>query len=172
MHSRAARRETSPGIDTDKSLKFVKPPQDDADRRSSVLSAHSGGGISKSSKRKQVLSSKAKRRQAKSMDRAEAIMDRTAKKVEKSKGQAKVTYSRRRTWEEINSETANAKPRPKFFSKEMEEEDDYVKKFYADDDEEMDEVDEAVPSTVKIEVPLQVLSVPDVTPLDDDNEIL
>ena len=73
------------------------------------------------------------------MDRAEAIMDRTAKKVEKSKGQAKVTYSRRRTWEEINSETVGAKPRPKFFSKEMEEEDDYVQKFYADDDEGMED---------------------------------
>ncbi|KAM7201726.1 Alb1 domain containing protein [Naviculisporaceae sp. PSN 640] len=149
IHSRAARRETSPSIDTDKSLKFVTPPEDPAARRPPVLAAHHNGGVTKASKRKQNLSSKARRRQEKSMDRAEAVMDRTAKKVEKSKGQAKVIYSRRKTWEEINSEVTEtlvgAKPKKKF-NKERQAEDEYVRKFYADDgDEEMEEVDDVEP---------------------------
>ncbi|KAK3378196.1 Alb1-domain-containing protein [Podospora didyma] len=112
LHSRAARRATSPGIDTDKSLKHVKPPVDTTtDVRPAVLAAHHAAGITKKSK-KAVLSFKARRRQEKNMDKAEAVMDRTAKKVERSKGQAKVIFSRRRTWDEINKQALNEIPVP------------------------------------------------------------
>ncbi|KAK1835850.1 Alb1-domain-containing protein [Podospora conica] len=100
-HSRAARRATSPGIDTDKSLKHVKPPTDA--KKPDVLAAHHSGGITKK-KRKVVLSTKARKRQEKSMDRAEAVMDRTTTKVEKSKGSFRVIQSRKKTWDEINRE--------------------------------------------------------------------
>lgn len=181
IHSRAARRETSPSIDTDKSLKFVTPPEDPAARRPPVLAAHHNGGVSKPSKRKQNLSSKARRRQAKSMDRAEAIMDRTAKKVEKSKGQAKVIYSRRKTWEEVNTEVSEsllgAKPPKKKFNKERQEEDEYVRKFYAGDgDEEMEEAEDVEPTEAapdpQVPAPAQVPSAPVPTPAFEEEEIL
>jgi hypothetical protein len=103
LHSRAARRATSPGIDTDKSLKKLKPPTESIDSRPSVL-AHHGGGIKKKAKhgRKAVLSTKARRRRDKAMDMAEAVLDRTATKIERSKGQSKVIKSRKQTWDDIN----------------------------------------------------------------------
>jgi hypothetical protein len=90
VHSRAAKRASSPSIDTDKSLKNVKPPTESKSHRPSVLAVHQGAGVSKKSKngRKSVLSAKAKRRQEKGLDRAEAVMDKKEKKVEKSKGKA------------------------------------------------------------------------------------
>ncbi|KAK4219369.1 Alb1-domain-containing protein [Rhypophila decipiens] len=181
IHSRAARRETSPSINTDKSLKFVTPPQDPADKRPTVLGAHHNGGVTKSSKRKQRLSSKQRRRQEKSMDKAEAIMDRTVKKVEKSKGQAKVIYSRRRTWEEVNSEAieeiSGAKPKKMKFSKELQAEDEYVRKFLADDgDEEMEEVDDDntwAPAETEPHAPAQVASATAAPPpVEEEHEIL
>lgn len=102
-HSRAARRATSPGIDTDKSLKTVKPPPTSSTTTPSVLAAHHNAGITKK-KRKVVLSTKARKRQEKSMDRAEAVMDRTTTKVEKSKGSFRVIQSRKKTWDEVNRE--------------------------------------------------------------------
>lgn len=98
-HSRAVRRAASPSINTDKSLKEVKPP---TEIRQPVLEAHTGSGIKKSKGRKAVLSAKARKRQEKGMDRAEAVMDRTEKKIEKSKGRARNVQDRSKAWEDLN----------------------------------------------------------------------
>jgi len=139
IHSRAARRATSPSIDTDKSLKQARAPQESVDRRPAVLAAHHASGVSKKAKsgRKAVLSSRARRRQEKSMDRAEAIMDRTAVKVQRSKGHARVIHSRKKTWDEVNKEVSGDggdKPRLSKKAKAKEEEDAMVAAFYSDDD--------------------------------------
>jgi len=98
-HSRAVRRAASPSINTDKSLKEVKPP---SEPRQAILEAHTGSGVKKSKGRKAVLSSKARKRQEKGMDRAEAVMDRTEKKIEKSKGRARNVQDRSKAWEDLN----------------------------------------------------------------------
>ncbi|EAQ86566.1 hypothetical protein CHGG_07819 [Chaetomium globosum CBS 148.51] len=143
IHSRAARRATSPGIDTDKSLKQVRPPQESIDRRPAVLAARQEGGVTKKAKtgRKAVLSTRARRRQERSMDKAEAIMDRTAVKVQKSKGHARVIHGRRKTWEEVNREAFELEEQRKLGKKAKArmEEDAAVAAFYADDgDAEME----------------------------------
>ncbi|KAI2643497.1 Alb1-domain-containing protein [Xylaria nigripes] len=101
-HSRAARRATSPSIDTDKSLKNVQRPPDSIDNRPSILAIHHGAGVSKKQKKGQALSSKARKRQEKAQDRAVAIMERTEKKVIHSKTKSRITQKRGRVWEEIN----------------------------------------------------------------------
>ncbi|KAK3297576.1 Alb1-domain-containing protein [Chaetomium fimeti] len=143
IHSRAARRATSPGIDTDKSLKEVRAPQESIDRRPAVLAAHHAGGVSKKAKsgRRSVLSTRARRRQERSMDRAEAVMDRTAVKVQKSKGHARVIHGRRKTWDEVNREAFEREELRKLGKKAKAkmEEDAAVEAFYADDgDAEME----------------------------------
>ncbi|KAI0120203.1 Alb1-domain-containing protein [Nemania sp. FL0031] len=102
LHSRAARRATSPGIDTDKSLKNVKPPPESIDHRPSILAIHHDAGVSKRQKKGRAMSSKARKRHEKAQDRAAAIMERTEKKVALSKGQSKAIQTRRKAWEEIN----------------------------------------------------------------------
>ncbi|RSM05660.1 hypothetical protein CEP52_006133 [Fusarium oligoseptatum] len=86
IHSRAARRATSPSIDADKSL---KRPQHSA-------------GVSKKSKRKTAMSAKARRRHEKGLEMAEAVIERTRSKVEKSKGRGRSIQLRSKAWEEIN----------------------------------------------------------------------
>lgn len=104
VHSRAAKRASSPSIDTDKSLKNVKPPTESRTHRPSILAVHQGAGVSKKAKngRKSVLSAKAKRRQERGMDRAEAVMDKKETKVEKSRGRARTVQERAKAWEELN----------------------------------------------------------------------
>ncbi|KIN04270.1 hypothetical protein OIDMADRAFT_159630 [Oidiodendron maius Zn] len=111
VHSRAAKRASSPSIDTDKSLKNIKPPTESKTHRPSVLAVHQGAGVSKKSKhsRKSVLSAKAKRRQERGMDRAEAVMDKIEKKVEKSKGKARKVQERAKAWEELNKSVLTGK---------------------------------------------------------------
>ncbi|KAI1310030.1 Alb1-domain-containing protein [Xylaria venustula] len=102
IHSRAARRATSPGIDTDKSLKDVKPPPESVDNRPSVLAIHNGAGVSKKQKKGRAMSSKARKRHEKAQDRAATIMERTEKKVALSKSQSRAIQARSKMWEEIN----------------------------------------------------------------------
>jgi hypothetical protein len=101
VHSRAAKRASSPSIDTDKSLKNVKPP---VEKRPAILAIHQGAGVTKKAKsgRKSVLSSRAKRRQDRGLDRAEAVLDKTEAKVEKSRGRARSVQARAKAWEEQN----------------------------------------------------------------------
>ncbi|KAK7966101.1 uncharacterized protein PG986_000378 [Apiospora aurea] len=119
--SREARRATSPGIDTDKSLKNVKAPASSVDHRPSVLAIHHGAGVSKKAQKARPLSSKAAKRREEAQDRAMAIMERTQKKVATSKGRARTIQTRRKTWDEINKEVPKDNP---FAGLEDEAEDD------------------------------------------------
>ncbi|KAI1124512.1 Alb1-domain-containing protein [Nemania abortiva] len=102
LNSRAARRATSPGIDTDKSLKNVQPPPESVDHRPSILALHHGAGVSKKQKKGRAMSSKARKRHEKAQDRAAAFMERTERKVALSKGQSRTIQGRRKMWEDIN----------------------------------------------------------------------
>lgn len=102
LHSRAARRATSPSIDTDKSLKNVKPPPESIDHRPSILAIHHGAGVSKKTRKGRNASFKARRRQEKAQDRAAAIMERTELKAARSKGQARAIQTRKKAWDDIN----------------------------------------------------------------------
>ncbi|KAI1663085.1 Alb1-domain-containing protein [Daldinia decipiens] len=104
VHSRALRRATSPSIDTDKSLKNVKPPTESVDHRPSVLAIHQGAGVSKKTTKSRNMSSKARRRYEKVQDRAANIMERTERKIAKSKGQARTIQTRSKAWDEINNQ--------------------------------------------------------------------
>jgi hypothetical protein len=120
VHSRAAKRASSPSIDTDKSLKNVKPPAESVNYRPSILAIHHGAGVTKKPKsgRKVVLSAKAKRRQEKDLDRAKAVTDKKEKKIEKSKGRARTVQKRSKTWEELNKTMAAKRSREEAFEKE------------------------------------------------------
>jgi len=159
IHSRAARRATSPSIDTDKSLKELNPPSPArAESRPSVLAAHHGAGVTKkSSKRKAILSSRARRRQEKGADRAEAISERVAAKIEKSVKAGKSVRSRGKTWDEVNG-TGVTKTKRKGQSAPKED-------LWGTDDEAMGVEEEPL----KANVPLQVL---EVAAEDEEDEIL
>ncbi|KAM0246545.1 hypothetical protein ACHAP5_004669 [Fusarium lateritium] len=102
IRSRAARRTTDIDIDTDKSLKEVKPPPRDTPQRPSVLAAQHSAGVTKKTKRGRNLSTRARKRQEKGLEMAEAIAERTKTKVEKSKGRGKNIQQRSKNWEDIN----------------------------------------------------------------------
>ncbi|RTE69881.1 hypothetical protein BHE90_015725 [Fusarium euwallaceae] len=160
IHSRAARRATSPSIDADKSLKDVKPPPRSAPHRPSVLAAQHSAGVSKKSKRKTAMSAKARRRHEKGLEMAEAVIERTRSKVEKSKGRGRSIQLRSKAWEEINRVAAE----------EGVEEDEVEKRNGGVElDEDMGGADEetltalVVPDAAPAAVPL---------PVDDDDEIL
>ncbi|KAI2623370.1 Alb1-domain-containing protein [Hypoxylon sp. NC1633] len=104
VRSRAARRATSPGIDTDKSLKMVQPPADSVHLRPSVLAIHQGAGVSKKARKGRNMSSRARKRFEKGQDHASAVMERTEQKIAKSKGQAQIAQTRRKAWDEINKQ--------------------------------------------------------------------
>jgi hypothetical protein len=176
IHSRAAKRASSPGIDLDKSLKDLKPPVDTKKHRPSVLAVHQGAGVTKKSKngRKSVLSAKAKRRQEKGLDRAEAVMDKKEKKVEKSKGRARTVQERAKAWEELNEKMLAKKARDEALA--------LGKENWVDEDgDEMEAVDEEVkidaepnedPTAEPMAVEEIAQSIPLPGPVDDEEEIL
>ncbi|RYP76861.1 hypothetical protein DL770_007144 [Monosporascus sp. CRB-9-2] len=122
-HSRSARRATSPSIDTDKSLKDVRPPAESINHRPSILAIHHGAGVSKKAKKARNMSSKARRRQEKAQDRAAAVIERTELKAAKSKGQARTIQTRRKTWDDINVQIPQSKKKSDK-DEDSEEEDD------------------------------------------------
>ncbi|RDA84412.1 hypothetical protein CP532_2912 [Ophiocordyceps camponoti-leonardi (nom. inval.)] len=102
-HSRAARRATSPSINTDKSLKEAALPRG-KNERPSVLAIHQAAGVQKKTRpsRKSRLSTKARRRHDKGLEMAEAVGERTAAKTLRSVGRARVARDRRKTWDDVN----------------------------------------------------------------------
>ncbi|KAI9871400.1 MAG: hypothetical protein M1830_002955, partial [Pleopsidium flavum] len=90
LHSRAAKRASSPSLNLDKSLKSLKPPADTTKKhRPSVLAVHHGAGITKKKAKGKAVSRSQRRRQEKGLERAEAVMDKTEKKVERNAGKGK-----------------------------------------------------------------------------------
>jgi Alb1 domain-containing protein len=174
--SRAARRATEIDIDTDKSLKNVKPPTESDNYRPAVLQAHHGAGITKKGKqgRKSVLSSRARRRQEKGADRAEAIMDRTSTRREKSRGQSRSIQERSKNWEDVNKKAVQL--RQKFPTEEEAVEESSGDEATArargwESDEDMDAATgTSVPAVVAPAVPV-VVDAP-AAQTDDHDEIL
>ncbi|TVY62855.1 hypothetical protein LSUE1_G007939 [Lachnellula suecica] len=169
IHSRAAKRASSPGIDLDKSLKDLKPPTASKTSRPSVLAVHQGAGVTKKSKngRKSVLSSKARKRQEKGLDRAEAVMDKKEKKIEKSRGRAKTVQERSKAWEEQNK---------KILAKKAQDEADRLEKENWEDEDEMEEdAEDAVAEGETVEKEMKDVvpeSVPLPAPQEDEDVIL
>ncbi|EJP67128.1 hypothetical protein CRV24_001740 [Beauveria bassiana] len=104
--SRAARRATSPSIDTDKSLKTAAPPaRGKPTERPSVLAVHHAAGVQKrTSQRKARVSAKARRRREKGMEMAEAVLERTSSKVKRSWDRQRTVDKRRQGWDAINKD--------------------------------------------------------------------
>ncbi|KAM3547265.1 hypothetical protein MY1884_009640 [Beauveria asiatica] len=104
--SRAARRATSPSIDTDKSLKTTAPPaRSKPTERPSVLAVHHAAGVQKrTSQRKARVSAKARRRREKGMETAEAVLERTLSKVKRSWDRQRTVDKRRQGWDAINKD--------------------------------------------------------------------
>ncbi|CAK7201192.1 hypothetical protein SEUCBS139899_003895 [Sporothrix eucalyptigena] len=188
-HSREARRATSPGIDLDKSLKNVKPPETSVNMRPAILGIHQAAGVTKRIKkqgRKSVLSAKARKRQERGLDMAAAVMERTAQKVQRSKSNARAIQSRSKEWTEINRVADNEVGRDGKKKKQLgmfgalaggdEDEDEFedldsgdeaVRAFYADDADNLDDaMDEATAvQSIPAAVPLASLA-------NDDGDIL
>ena len=164
MHSRAAKRASSPSIDTDKSLKNVQPPTESKSHRPSVLAVHQSAGVSKKAKngRKSVLSAKAKRRQERGMDRAEVVMDRTEKKVQKSKVRARSVQDRAKAWEELNKSVLDAARKQSALEKENLDE----------EEGEVGSGDVEVGDAPAMEAPVAAQSIPLPEPTEDGDEIM
>lgn len=165
MRSRAAKRASSPSIDTDKSLKNVKAPVETV-YRPQVLSPHQGAGVSKKKNgRKAQLSSKAKRRQEKGMDRAEAIMDRTSTKIEKSKYKGRNVQERAKNWEALNKKAQEAVQAAMNKENEISEDED------TDEAQSQGEVEMGDTSAAPVASnAVQSITLP--APVEDDEEIL
>ncbi|KAF4451465.1 microfibril-associated protein [Fusarium austroafricanum] len=162
IHSRAARRATDIDIDTDKSLKEVKPPPRDAPHRPSVLAAQHSAGITKKAKRgrKDKMSAKARRRHEKGLEMAAAVVERTKSKVEKSKGRGRNIQQRSKNWDEINKAAEEAEG--------GDESDEEVKERGFDMDEDMDGANEETLTAPVAKVNTAPAAVP--LPTDDDGD--
>ncbi|KAH8668272.1 Alb1-domain-containing protein [Tricladium varicosporioides] len=160
IHSRAAKRASSPSIDTDKSLKDVKLPTDSKATRPSVLAVHQGAGVSKKSKngRKSILSAKARRRQEKGADRAEAFMDKKETKVEKSKARGRTVQERSKAWEELNK---------KMLVQRAKEEGERI-----ENESWVDEEDDGMEEDIEIKDTGVTENIPLPGPVEDEEEIL
>jgi Alb1 len=93
IHSRAARRETSPS-DANKSLESV-PRVETPKKPSGVLAAQSSAGISKKKSKTKALTRAQRLRQQKGVERAENVVDQLENKVAKSITKAKAIDARR-----------------------------------------------------------------------------
>jgi len=96
--SRAARRATSPSLNTDKSLKEA-PRASDA---TPVLAPYRGAGIQKKQKKKHMTHAQRVRHE-KDLAKAEATQDRLHMKVEDAKSRLKKRQGRRALWDEVNN---------------------------------------------------------------------
>lgn len=96
--SRAARRASSPSLNTDKSLKEA-PRASDA---TPVLKPFLNNGIQKKLKKKHMTHAQKVRHQ-KGIEKGEAVQGRMIAKVTDSKSRSRKRQSRRALWEDINS---------------------------------------------------------------------
>lgn len=179
MHSRAAKRASSPSIDTDKSLKDVKPPMESKNQRPSILAIHQGAGVTKKSKirRKTVLSARAKRRQEDGLDRAEAVMDKREKKIERSRVRAKTVQDRAKAWDELNKKIMAKKAKEEVLLEDewVEDIDDEneMKDVEVEEEPQAEEVLSAKPrSTEAITIESIAKAVPLPEPVEEGDEIL
>ncbi|RMZ76026.1 hypothetical protein DV738_g5185, partial [Chaetothyriales sp. CBS 135597] len=97
--SRAAKRDTSPSLNTDKSLKEV----DRADIGPILHSRQNAAGAINKKKKTAPLKRGQRARQERGLARAEAVMDQLEKKVEGAQNRVKKRRDRRAQWEEVNA---------------------------------------------------------------------
>ncbi|MCJ1284056.1 hypothetical protein MMC26_003387 [Xylographa opegraphella] len=112
IHSRAAKRASSPSINLDKSLKGVKSPNTGSASHPSVLSVHNGAGIVKRKGKGKSLSRQQRLRHEKGMERAEAVIDKKEKKVERSAIKGKAVKERSAAWDELNGKVHDKRTKP------------------------------------------------------------
>ncbi|KIV93308.1 hypothetical protein PV10_04532 [Exophiala mesophila] len=139
--SRAAKRATSPSINTDKSLKDG-PRASDA---TPMLSAKPYAGITKAKKKQKQLTRGQRKRQERGLDRAVVVQDQLVKKVGDAQKRQKKIRERAGLWEDTNG---RINPFDKLASNAFAEEnnDDHGGSW---EDEEMDEVQDGT-TDVKI----------------------
>ncbi|PKY00082.1 hypothetical protein P168DRAFT_322540 [Aspergillus campestris IBT 28561] len=104
VRSRAARRQASPSLDVDKSLKSLPRAEDTPVSRESVLTDRRNSGIMKKQKGKPLTRAQ-KQRQMKGVERAEAVIDQMEIKVSRSSTRAKNIKARSADWEELNKKS-------------------------------------------------------------------
>jgi len=97
LHSRAARRAESPSLNTDKSLKSVKPPS--SNPHVHIFSAQNAGIRKKKSK---PLKRGQRLRQQKGIERADIVKEQIDTKLKKSMGKLKTIKDRRKDWLALN----------------------------------------------------------------------
>lgn len=105
--SRASRRETSPSIDVDKSVRDA-PRASDA---TPVLAARPSAGVTKTKKKQKPLTKGQRRRHEQGLARAEIVQDQLAKKVNDASTRLKKRRERKGVWDEINGGTKSEQMR-------------------------------------------------------------
>ncbi|RMJ22316.1 hypothetical protein PHISP_06813 [Aspergillus sp. HF37] len=100
-HSRAARRESSPSVDIDKSLTSLPRIESDV-QRDSVLAERVNAGVTKKKPKQKSKSRTQRLRQEKGSERAEIVMDQLEKKVAGSVKRGKTVNARRADWDNLN----------------------------------------------------------------------
>jgi hypothetical protein len=167
IHSRAARREASPSLNTDKSLKEARAPSPSHDHL--YARPQASGGIRK----KKKASTKAqKARHAAALERADIVKEQIQVKKSKSFVKMKSIRNRRKDWEDVNG----VKRRVAFEalpSMDIDDEQDSLGNSQSDEAEETIEV-EAETSEIPLPVkesaavaPTQV-KLPESPPQDED----
>ena len=94
LHSRAAKRASSPSLNRDKSLTATKAPEEQPAHETSFLKAKHGAGITKRKPKAKPKSRQQRLRQEKGVAKAEKVIDRTEKKVAKSLDKGKTLKER------------------------------------------------------------------------------
>lgn len=94
-HSRAARRDVSPSVDVDKSLRSAPRAESTVIQRESVLSERANSGVTKKQPKAKALSKAQRQRQQKGMEKAEMVVDQLEKKVDRSLTRGKSVKARR-----------------------------------------------------------------------------
>ncbi|KAK5709638.1 hypothetical protein LTS12_028065 [Elasticomyces elasticus] len=105
-HSRAARRDVSPSVDVDKSLRSAPRAESTVIQRESVLSERANSGVTKKQPKAKALSKAQRQRQQKGMEKAEMVVDQLEKKVDRSLTRGKSVKARRADWEDLNRKNA------------------------------------------------------------------
>ncbi|KAL2429645.1 hypothetical protein ABEF95_008609 [Exophiala dermatitidis] len=105
--SRASRRETSPSLDVDKSVRDA-PRASDA---TPVLAARPSAGVTKAKKKQKPLTKGQRRRHEQGLARAEIVQDQLAKKVNDASTRLKKRRERKGVWDEINGGTKSEQMR-------------------------------------------------------------
>lgn len=100
VHSRAARRASSPSLNTDKSLKNVAPPK--SNPHTHLFTGAKDAGIRKK-KNKQLKRGQLVRHK-KGLERADIVSDRIDLRLEKSLGKLKTIKERKKEWDVLNTQ--------------------------------------------------------------------